>query len=257
MNTLSTVAEQAIGLLDLTTLTNTETDESIIELCQNAATPFGPTAAICIYPRFIPLAKKQLTEQGSASIKVATVVNFPHGNDDLDIALAETRAALAYGADEIDIVFPYRALLAGNEQVGFEMIQSAKALCGDVALKVIIESGELQTEDLIRKATEVSIRAGADFVKTSTGKVPVNATPEAARIMVQTIYDLGVQDRVGFKAAGGVKTTQDAKHYLESAADIMGSDWLSAQHYRFGTSSLLVDLLNTLGEVSQMQQGDY
>ncbi|QUJ68804.1 deoxyribose-phosphate aldolase [Photobacterium sp. GJ3] len=253
MNTLSTVAQQAIGLLDLTTLTNTETDDCIIKLCQKAATPFGSTAAICLYPRFIPIAKKQLKAQGTEAIKVATVVNFPHGHDDLDIALAETRTALAYGADEIDIVFPYRALMAGNEQIGFEMIQSAKALCGNVALKVIIESGELQTEALIRKATKISIRAGADFVKTSTGKVPVNATPEAARIMVQTIFDLGVQHKVGFKAAGGVKTTEDAKLYLESAADIMGSDWVTAKHYRFGTSSLLVDLLNTLGAESQME----
>ncbi|WP_417228622.1 deoxyribose-phosphate aldolase [Amphritea sp.] len=257
MNTLSSAAKHAIGLLDLTTLTNTETDECIIKLCQNAATPFGMTAAICIYPRFIPLAKKQLKAQGTEEIKVATVVNFPHGNGDLDIALAETRAALAYGADEIDIVFPYRALMAGNESIGFEMIQSVKNLCGDVLLKVIIESGELQSEELIRKATEVSIRAGADFVKTSTGKVPVNATPEAARVMVQAIFDLGAQDRVGFKAAGGVKTTQDAKNYIEAATDIMGSDWLNAQHYRFGTSSLLVDLLKTLGAESQMEQGDY
>ncbi|MGC9460230.1 deoxyribose-phosphate aldolase, partial [Vibrio genomosp. F10] len=222
MNTLSSVAKHTIGLLDLTTLTNIETDNCIIELCRNASTPFGSTAAICIYPRFIPIAKKQLKVQKTESIKVATVVNFPHGNDDLDIALSETRAALAYGADEIDIVFPYRALMTGNEQIGFEMIQLAKSLCGDVALKVIIESGELATENLIRKATEISIRAGADFVKTSTGKVPVNATPEAAKIMVQTIYDLGMQDKVGFKAAGGVKTTQDAKDYLASAADIMG-----------------------------------
>lgn len=257
MDTFSTVAKKTIGLLDLTTLTNVETDECIIKLCQNAATPFGMTAAICIFPRFIPIAKKQLKKQGTKDIKVATVVNFPHGNDDLNIALAETSAALAYGADEIDIVFPYRALMAGNEQIGFEMIKSAKELCGDVTLKVIIESGELKTEDLIRKATELSIRAGADFVKTSTGKVLINATPEAARIMVQTIYDLGAQDKVGFKAAGGVKTTEDAKDYLESASNIMGRDWLNAQHYRFGTSSLLVDLLKTLGAESQMEQGDY
>ncbi len=157
-------------------------------------TPVGNTAAICIYPRFIPIARKTLKEQGTPDIRIATVTNFPHGNDDIDIALAETRAAIAYGADEVDVVFPYRALIAGNEQVGFDLVKACKDACAaaNVLLKVIIETGELKEEALIRKASEISIKAGADFIKTSTGKVPVNATPESARIMMEVIRDMGV-----------------------------------------------------------------
>ena len=143
----------------------------------------GNTAAVCIYPRFIPIARKTLKEQGTPDVRIATVTNFPHGNDDIEIALAETRAAIAYGADEVDVVFPYRALIAGNEQVGFDLVKACKDACAaaNVLLKVIIETGELKEEALIRKASEISIKAGADFIKTSTGKVPVNATPESAR----------------------------------------------------------------------------
>ncbi len=114
----------------------------------------------------------------------------------------ETRAAIAYGADEVDVVFPYRALIAGNEQVGFELVKACKRACAaaNVLLKVIIETGELKEEALIRKASEISIKAGADFIKTSTGKVPVNATPESARIMMEVIRDMGVEKTVGFQA---------------------------------------------------------
>lgn len=257
MNSLCGVAQQAIGLIDLTTLNDNDTDDAVIALCQDANTAFGHTAAVCIYPRFIPVAKKQLRQQGTPEIRVATVVNFPHGNDDIEIAIAETEAAIAYGADEIDIVFPYQALQAGNEKIGREMIQKAKEVCGDVLLKVIIESGELKTDALIRRATEIAIEAGADFVKTSTGKVPVNATPEAARIMLEVIRDLHVQDRVGFKAAGGVRTTEDARQYLVSASQIMGEAWLTPQHYRFGASSLLNNLLSTLGAKTRAEKGGY
>ena len=120
--------------------------KKIIELCKSAKTSVGNTAAVCIYPRFIPVAKKQLRLQGTPDIRVVTVTNFPHGNDDIEIAVAETKAALMYGADEVDVTFPYRALMAGNEDVGFEMVKQCKAACGDTPLKVIIESGELQNE---------------------------------------------------------------------------------------------------------------
>ena len=138
-----------------------------------------------MYPRFVPVARKTLKEIGAVDIKIATVTNFPHGNDDIGIAVAETKAAVAYGADEVDVVFPYRALMAGNAEIGFELVKACKAACGDdVMLKVIIESGELKTPELIRAASEIAIAAGADFIKTSTGKVAVNATPEAATIML-------------------------------------------------------------------------
>ncbi|USD64753.1 deoxyribose-phosphate aldolase [Vibrio sp. SCSIO 43136] len=249
MSDLKAAALRALKLMDLTTLNDDDTDEKVIALCHDAKSPVGNTAAICIYPRFIPVAKKTLREQGTPEVRIATVTNFPHGNDDIEIAVAETKAAIAYGADEVDVVFPYRALIAGNEEVGFELVKQVKEACGDILLKVIIETGELKEEALIKKASEISIKAGADFIKTSTGKVPVNATPEYARMMLEVIRDMDVAAKVGFKPAGGVRTAEDAAAYLAMADDILGADWADNMHYRFGASSLLTNLLNTL-EVS-------
>lgn len=259
MTKLTTAAQRALALMDLTTLNEDDTDEKVAALCRQANSPAGKTAAICIYPRFIPLAKKLLRKQGTPDIRIATVTNFPHGNDDVDIAVAETRAAIAYGADEVDVVFPYRALIAGNTQIGFELVQACKAVCQDanVLLKVIIETGELKQDALIRQASEIAIDAGADFIKTSTGKVPVNATPESAAIMLNTIRDKGVGERVGFKAAGGVRNAEDAAIYLQLADDIMGVEWATASHFRFGASSLLASLLTTLGHGATAPQGGY
>ncbi|HIP75896.1 MAG TPA: deoxyribose-phosphate aldolase [Psychromonas hadalis] len=246
MSDLLQASRDGIMLMDLTTLMDDDFDQRVIELCQKAATPAGNTAAVCVYPRFIPAARKQLAAQGTPSIKIATVTNFPHGNDDLDIAFAETRAAVAYGADEVDVVFPYNALKAGNADIGAQMIAGCRAICGaKVALKVIIESGELQTEALIKQASKICIDAGADFIKTSTGKVPVNATPEATKFMIEAIKESGKD--VGFKAAGGVKDAATADQYMQIAKDIMGDDWVNTDHFRFGASSLLVGLLNELG----------
>ncbi|SGZ08461.1 Deoxyribose-phosphate aldolase [Moritella viscosa] len=250
MSNLKAAALKALSLIDLTTLNDSDTDKIVIALCHDAKTVVGNTAAICIYPRFIPIAKKTLREQGTPEIKIATVTNFPHGNDDIAIAVAETKAAVAYGADEVDVVFPYRALIAGNEQLGFELVKECKEACGQILLKVIIETGELKEAHLIKRASEICIEAGADFIKTSTGKVPVNATPEAAEIMLNVIKDMGVAQRVGFKPAGGVRTAEDAKLFLDMAADILGEEWIDTDHYRFGASSLLTSLLNTL-EVSK------
>ncbi|MEG9498877.1 deoxyribose-phosphate aldolase [Mannheimia indoligenes] len=255
---LKNSAEIALSLMDLTTLNDNDTDEKVIALCEQAKTDFGTPAAVCVYPRFVPIARKTLKAQGIEQVKIATVTNFPHGNDDIDIAVAETKAAVAYGADEVDVVFPYKALIAGNEQIGFELVKQAKAVCQEknVLLKVIIETGELKSEELIRKASEISIRAGADFIKTSTGKVAVNATLKSARIMLETIRDLGVAETVGFKAAGGVKTSEEAAEYLALAYSILGDDWVNRSHFRFGASSLLGNLLATLkGEQQQAVQG--
>ena len=246
MSDLKAAALRALKLMDLTTLNDDDTNEKVISLCHDAKTAVGNTAAICIYPRFIPIAKKTLREQGTPEVRIATVTNFPHGNDDIEIAVAETRAAVAYGADEVDVVFPYRTLIAGDEKTGFELVKQCKAACGDVLLKVIIETGELKEEVLIKRASELSIEAGANFIKTSTGKVPVNATPEAAEIMLKVIRDMGVAEKVGFKPAGGVRTADDAAQYLAMADEIMGADWADNMHYRFGASSLLTNLLNTL-----------
>ncbi|MEH6529984.1 deoxyribose-phosphate aldolase [Photobacterium frigidiphilum] len=257
MSDLKAAALRALKLMDLTTLNDDDTDEKVIALCKNAKTAVGNTAAVCIYPRFVPVAKKQLREQGTPEVRIATVTNFPHGNDDIDIAVAETKAAIAYGADEVDVVFPYRALIAGNAEVGFELVKQCKAACGDTLLKVIIETGELKTEALIKQASELSIKAGADFIKTSTGKVPVNATPEAAEIMLTVIKDMDVAKTVGFKPAGGVRTAEDAQAFLAMADRILGGDWADNMHYRFGASSLLANLLHTLGEGEEAAQGGY
>ena len=247
MTDLNARSRQALQLMDLTSLNDNDTPEKIIELCRQAHTEAGNTAAVCIYPRFIPIARKTLKSLGLNDVTIATVTNFPAGDDDVEIAVAETNAAVAYGADEVDVVFPYRALMAGNEAVGAELVSRCKAACGDKAiLKVIIETGELKEPALIRKASEIAIEAGADFIKTSTGKVAVNATPESARIMLEAIRDSG-NTKVGFKPAGGIKTAEDAALHLGLADEIMGEGWVDRNHYRFGASSLLGNLLIALG----------
>ena len=246
MTTIENYAQRALEMMDLTSLTDSESAEDIITLCQNAKSAKGNTAAICIFPRFIPLAKKALAAQGTPEVKIATVTNFPHGNDDINIAVAETKAAVAYGADEVDVVFPYRALISGNETIGYDLVSACKNACSEnVQLKVIIETGELKTDALITKASEISIAAGADFIKTSTGKVAVNATPEAAKLMLTVIKEKNTA--VGFKPAGGVKNAEDAAIYLDLASGILGENWASKSNFRFGASSLLTNLLNTLG----------
>ena len=258
MSDLKTAALRALKLMDLTTLNDDDTNETIIELCKKAKTLVGNTTSVCIYPHFIPVAKEQLRIQGTPDIRVVTVTNFPNGGDDINIAVAETKAAIMLGADEVDVTFPYRALMAGNEKVGFEMVKQCKAACGDTPLKVIIESGELKTKALIKKASEISIRAGADMIKTSTGKVPINATLEAAEVMLSVIRELGVENTVGFKASGGVQTAEEAKKYLDMVDSIFGAEWAdNSMHYRFGASSLLSHLLYTLGEGDKVAKGDY
>jgi deoxyribose-phosphate aldolase len=256
MPDLQQAAQLALQLMDLTTLNDNDTDAAVIALCQQAKTAAGSTAAVCVYPRFVPIARKTLRQIGADDVRIATVTNFPHGHDDIDIAVAETRAAVAYGADEVDVVFPYKALMAGDKTVGFELVKACKAACGEaVLLKVIIESGELKTPELIRLASEIAIDAGADFIKTSTGKVPVNATLEAADIMLNVIK--AKKPSVGFKAAGGVKNAEQAAAYLALATSLLGNDWVSAQTFRFGASSLLVSLLETLGHQSQVASSGY
>ena len=259
MNDLTIAARRALSLMDLTLLGEDDTDEKITALCGQAKSPAGNTAAVCIYPRFIPTARQALARQGTPEIRIATVTNFPGGGDDIAAALEETRAAIAYGTDEVDIVFPYRALAAGNEQPGFDLVGRCKTLCAErgVLLKVILETGELRQAGLIRRAAEIAIDAGADFIKTSTGKVPVNATPESVEIMLSVIRAKEAGDRVGIKPAGGVRTAEDAAAYLALADRIMGPDWVDARHFRFGASSLLSSLLGVLGHSVRLTDKGY
>ncbi|AJQ93051.1 deoxyribose-phosphate aldolase [Gynuella sunshinyii] len=253
MSDIQQVAKTAISLMDLTSLNDNDTDDVIVRLCRAARTPAGNVAAVCVYPAFIKTARQELM---GSDIKIATVTNFPHGSNNIEASVQETLQAVADGADEIDIVFPYQSLIAGDAGIGAELVKAHREACADhAALKVIIESGVLEKPELIRRASEISIEAGADFIKTSTGKVHVNATPEAARIMMECIRASGRD--VGFKAAGGVRTVEEAKIYLDSAVEIMGENWISARHFRFGASSLLNNLLQTLGLQTNNQGGSY
>lgn len=256
MSELKQAALTSLTLMDLTSLNDSDNSQTIIDLCHQANTPAGHTAAICIYPQFIILAKKTLAELGLSHIKIATVTNFPMGAADITLAVKQTQQAIKLGADEVDVVFPYRALQQGDESIGFELVKACKEACGDhITLKVIIESGELKTPELIQKASEISIDAGADFIKTSTGKVAVNATLDAANIMLNVIKQKNTQ--VGFKAAGGVKTAADAAAYLNLAEKRLGKEWISASRFRFGASSLLGNLLSELEIEHELVEGAY
>ncbi|MDF0605111.1 deoxyribose-phosphate aldolase [Neisseriaceae bacterium TC5R-5] len=234
---LISMAQRVLSLIDLTSLNDDDTAADIMALCQQAGSRFGTVAAVCVYPAFVALAKQSLQERGLAQVRVATVSNFPAGGDDIALAAAETSAAIAAGADEVDVVFPYRALLMGKGGLGADLLAACKLACQGKTLKVIIESGELADEKLIRQASVLAMDAGADFLKTSTGKVAVNATLPAARVMLEAIRDAG--GHCGFKAAGGVRTLSQALAYIELAESLLGADWVSAQRFRFGASALL------------------
>jgi deoxyribose-phosphate aldolase len=236
-------ALRALSLMDLTDLNANSSAEAVANLCGSAATPHGKVAAICIWPRFVKGAKPLLKGSG---IKIATVVNFPDGDDDTAPVVMETEKAIKDGADEIDLVFPYRAFKRGEHELAGEQISIIASVCKDRALlKVILETGELRDAGLIRAASELALDEGADFIKTSTGKVQVNATPRAAEIMLEAIKASGRED-AGFKPAGGIKTVADAAVYLEIADRIMGLGWARPSTFRFGASSLLVDILAVL-----------
>jgi len=237
------IASLALTLLDLTDLTETCTPSDIDTLCADARTPHGHTAAICIWPRFVRQARSIL---GPASpVRVATVVNFPLGDLTVDAVAKETRTAIIDGADEIDLVIPYHALIAGDEPAVRHMIAAVRAECpSPILLKAILETGELKDRDLIRSASHIAISEGVDFLKTSTGKALINATLEAADIMLTCIRESG--RKVGFKPAGGVRTVADARLYINLADIIMGSAWVMPSTFRFGASILLKDILSVI-----------
>ncbi|MCV3736362.1 deoxyribose-phosphate aldolase [Rhizobium sp. TRM96647] len=249
------VAAKALSLLDLTDLSDNCDTAAIEKLCQQANTPFGTTAAICIWPRFVSQARTLLGPD--SRIRIATVVNFPSGDLPVETVVAETEQAIADGADEIDLAIPYKALIAGDEDAVRQMIRAVREACKPpVVLKTILETGELKDRDLIRNASHLAISSGADFIKTSTGKVAVNATLEAADIMLNAIRESG--RNVGFKPAGGVRTVGDASLYLNLAATIHGPDWAIPSTFRFGASGLLGDIVAVLeGRESGGQSAAY
>jgi deoxyribose-phosphate aldolase len=244
----SEIAARALACLDLTDLTDSCGEADIETLCARAQTPHGDAAAVCIWPRFVPLAKERLAH---TRIRVATVINFPYGRDLISPARLDAEKAVADGADEIDLVMPYRAFAEGRADVAAKLLDTVRHATGGRTLKVILETGMLREPNLIRRAADLAIEEGADFIKTSTGKVEVNATPEAAEIMLDAIAAGGRQ--VGFKAAGGVKKVADVRVYLEMADRKMGAGWATPETFRFGASGLLTALMETLGPVAEAE----
>ncbi|MEM8752198.1 MAG: deoxyribose-phosphate aldolase [Pseudomonadota bacterium] len=242
MTELTETARRALACLDLTDLTEDCDPGAIRDLCARASTPFGPVAAICIWPRFVAQARQILPSGGP---KIATVVNFPGGDDEASEVADLTEQAVEDGADEIDMVIPYRSFMEGREEVVFTRVQRVKRAAGHgKTVKAILETGVLADRDLIRRAADLAIEGGADFIKTSTGKARVNATLSAARTMLEAIKEA---DRpVGLKPAGGVKTTADAANYLELADEAMGEGWAKPDTFRIGASSALDALIATL-----------
>ena len=247
---LKQTARRALAALDLTDLTDDCDGAAIERLCGRAVTRYGPVAAVCLWPRFIARAGPLLAGRG---VKIATVVNFPSGDEPPETVEADIRAAIADGADEIDLVLPYRALIAGRDAIAREMVARARATAPGATLKVILETGELRDPSRIEHAAGLAIAAGADFIKTSTGKVKLNATPEAARIMLEAIANSGRP--VGLKPAGGIRTVGDAGQYLALADAIMGPGWATPERFRLGASGVLDVILATLDGVAPPQPG--
>jgi deoxyribose-phosphate aldolase len=248
------VATRALRSLDLTDLTDNCTDQAIDVLCKKALDPHGPVAAVCVWPQFVKRSQENL--KGS-SVRIATVVNFPAGGEDVSRVTDDTQEALSDGANEIDLVLPYEAVRRGDLAVAVEMVEAVRDLVNqDRLLKVILETGELKDPKLIEAASRIAIDAGADFIKTSTGKTPVSATPEAAEIMLNAIKTSNKP--VGLKPSGGIRTVADAKIYLDLADRIMGPGWATPKTFRIGASSVYDTLLAAIeGRAATTATGIY
>jgi deoxyribose-phosphate aldolase len=250
----------AIRMVDLTTLEGADTAGKVRALASKAmrpdpADPDCPSvAAVCVYPDMVATVKETLGGSGVHIAAVATA--FPSGRAALDIKLADTADAVEAGADEIDMVIDRGAFLSGRYQQVFDEIVAVKAACGSAHLKVIFETGELQTYDNVRRASWLAMMAGADFIKTSTGKVQPAATLPVTMIMVEAVRDFRelTGHMVGVKPAGGIRTSKDAIKYLVMVNEVAGPDWLDPDWFRFGASTLLNDLLM---QRTKMKTGRY
>jgi deoxyribose-phosphate aldolase len=242
---VSRLAKRLLGLIDLTSLNPTDSADTVRELARSAATPAGHVAALCIWARLIRVARESLAGTG---VPIAVVANFPAGASDVEAAAAETAAAVADGADEVDVVFPYHALLSGDEATGLTLVRACRAACGPKAiLKVILETGQLKSAERIRRASDLAIDGGAHFLKTSTGKTQPGATLQAAEVMIEAIASAKKRGiTVGFKASGGVSTMADAAAYLELFEKQLGAGSATPATFRIGTSSLIKPILAAL-----------
>jgi len=238
------IAQRTLSLLDLTSLNDNDTEVDIVALCNKAVSEHGSVAAVCVWPRFVKKAAGLLE---GTNVNIAAVANFPEGNTDIDAAVKTTQEIIHAGGNEVDVVFPYKAFLDDDKAIGAKLVAACKAACSSKAkLKVILETGALDDQALIREASNIALDNGADFIKTSTGKVDISATPEAARIMLSTLKEKG--SIAGFKAAGGIKDIETAREYLKIADEIMGEGWVSSETFRFGASGVLNNLLAVLND---------
>lgn len=254
-----------LSMIDLTTLEGQDTAGKVTQLCQKAihlhdAMPGLPhVAAVCVYPTMVAVAKKALTGHDINIASVATA--FPSGMSTLTVKLEDTRMAVAAGATEIDMVISRGAFLSGDYRYVFDEIIAVKKACGDAHLKVILETGELGTLDRVRKASVLAMYAGADFIKTSTGKIQPAATMQVTLVMLQAIRDFYLETgkMVGMKPAGGISTSKLAIHYLVMLKETLGNAWMTPEWFRFGASSLANDVLMQLMKQSTgvYQSPDY
>ena len=236
------LARRLLPLLDLTCLDEEAMPPTIAALCARADGPHGRVAAVCVYPEHVESARSRLPQ----AIAVATVVNFPDGGEDPDRVAREIRRVRAVGADEIDAVLPWRALRRGDEATVMAVLRTAREASRGALLKVILESGELGGSEHIARAAELALDAGADFLKTSTGKAGIGATLPAARAMLAAIRARGAG--AGFKAAGGIRTLAQAAPYLDLVERELGPEAVTPGRFRIGASALLDQIEATLGD---------
>ncbi|PIR19970.1 MAG: deoxyribose-phosphate aldolase [Deltaproteobacteria bacterium CG11_big_fil_rev_8_21_14_0_20_47_16] len=257
--------KMAISMMDLTTLEGKDSAGKVLAMCNKAMHPLESdpsipsVAAVCVYPNMVPVAKKAL--KGS-SVKVASVATaFPSGLAPLPIKLDEVKRVVEMGADEVDMVINRGDFLAGRYDDVANEIAQVKTACGNAHLKVILETGELETFDNVRLASFIAMQAGADFIKTSTGKAAVNATLPVTLVMLEAIRDYyyATGKRIGMKPAGGIRTAKQALQYLVLVNETLGDAWLSPDMFRFGASTLLNDVLMQLEKqrTGAYQAGDY
>jgi deoxyribose-phosphate aldolase len=244
--------KKILSIIDLTTLEGSDTENKIISLCNKAkgyklkGKGISNVAAVCVYSPFVKIAKKNLKD---TDIKVASVAGaFPSGQSPLFVKIEEVKYAINEGADEIDMVISRGKFLEGNYQEVFDEIAAIKEVCGDIHLKVILETGELESLKNIRKASEIAINAGADFIKTSTGKISPAATEQAFVVMLDTIkeYYEKTDKMIGIKPAGGISEPWQALNYLVLVKDILGDKWLNKKYFRIGASRLADKVLDQI-----------
>lgn len=256
----------AVSMMDLTTLEGKDTPGKIAYLCRKALQPLDPKyevppcAAVCVYPSMVRYARRFLGERSPVHL-ASVATGFPSGQYPLRTRLEETRRAVADGADEIDMVIDRGAFLAGDHARVADEIAAVKSACGPAHLKVILETGELVTYDHVRHASDLAMRAGADFIKTSTGKVQPAATMPVTLVMLEAIrdhfYATGI--RIGMKPAGGIRTAKQALAYLVMVKETLGDDWLTPDLFRFGASTLVNDVLMQIVRLAdgRYQSADY